>query len=150
MLGLTLIREIEDLLLDKLDRQENCLKFYNQIDKDVRQDLLLKIFDEIDRLEQDMQSIDLLFLSKFEKFKVMNSVDDINDIKSIVDMETLKEDEKHSLILIQKAVVLIAQRERALDTSKKETQEIRLQTESDLKKKSRENKAYSAYRNINK
>lgn len=150
MLGLTLIREIEDLLLDKLDRQENCLKFYEQIDKDIRQDLLLKIFDEIDRLEQDMQSIDLLFLSKFEKFKVMNSVDDINDIKSIVDMETLKEDEKHSLILIQKAIILIAERARALDTSKKETQEIRLQTESDLKKKSRENKAYSAYRNINK
>ena len=141
MLGLTLIREIEDLLLDKLDRQENCLKFYEQIDKDIRQDLLLKIFDEIDKLEQDIQSIDLLFLSKFEKFKVMNGVDDINDIKSI---------EKHSLTLIKKAIILIAERERALDTSKKETQEIRLQTESDLKKKSRENKAYSAYRNINK
>ena len=147
MLGLTLIREIEDLLLDKLDRQENCLKFYDQIDKDIRQDLLLKIFDEIDRLEQDIQSIDLLFLSKFEKFKVMNGVDDIN---AIVQIETLTEDEKHSLILIKKAIILIAQRERELDTSKKETQEFRLQTESDLKKRSRENKAYSAYRNINK
>lgn len=147
MLGLTLIREIEDLLLDKLDRQVKCLKFYDQIDKDIRQDLLLNIFDEIDRLEQDIQSIDLLFLSKFEKFKVMNSVDDIN---SIVQIETLTEDEKHSLILIKKAIILIAQRERELDTSKKETQEFRLQTESDLKKRSRENKAYSAYRNINK
>lgn len=147
MLGLTLIREIEDLLLDKLDRQENCLKFYDQIDKDIRQDLLLKIFDEIDRLEQDIQSMDLLFLSKFEKFKVMNGVDDINEVAQI---ETLGEAEKLSLSLIKKAIILIAQRERALDTSKKETQEIRLQTESDLKKKSRENKAYSAYRNINK
>ncbi|HSN65392.1 MAG TPA: hypothetical protein VLS94_02075 [Fusibacter sp.] len=147
MLGLTLIREIEDLLLDKLDRQENCLKFYDQIDKDIRQDLLLKIFDEIDRLEQDIQSMDLLFLSKFEKFKVMNGVDDINEVTQI---ETLGEAEKRSLSLIKKAIILIAQRERALDTSKKETQEIRLQTVSDLKKKSRENKAYSAYRNINK
>jgi hypothetical protein len=147
MLGLTLIREIEDLLLDKLDRQENCLKFYDQIDKDVRQDLLLKIFDEIDRLEQDIQSMDLLFLSKFEKFKVMNGVDDIN---AIVQIETLGEAEKLSLSLIKKAIILIAQRERELDTSKKETQEFRLQTESDLKKRSRENKAYSAYRNINK
>jgi hypothetical protein len=147
MLGLTLIREIEDLLLDKLDRQENCLKFYDQIDKDVRQDLLLKIFDEIDRLEQDIQSMDLLFLSKFEKFKVMNGVDDIN---AIVQIETLGEVEKLSLSLIKKAIILIAQRERELDTSKKETQEFRLQTESDLKKRSRENKAYSAYRNINK
>lgn len=141
MLGLTLIREIEDLLLDKLDRQESCLKFYEQVDASIRQDLLLKIFDEIDRLEHDIQSMDLLFLSKFEKFKVMNGVDDINDIKRI---------EKHSLTLIKKAIILIAQRERALQTSKNETQEIRLQTESDLKKKSRENKAYSAYRNINK
>ena len=147
MLGLTLIREIEDLLLDKLDRQENCLKFYDQIDKDIRQDLLLKIFDEIDRLEQDIQSMDLLFLSKFEKFKVMNCVDDISEVAQI---ETLGEAERLSLSLIKKAIILIAQHERALDTSKKETQEIRLQTESDLKKKSRENKAYSAYRNINK
>jgi hypothetical protein len=147
MLGLTLIREIEDLLLDKLDRQENCLKFYDQIDKDVRQDLLLKIFDEIDRLEQDIQSMDLLFLSKFEKFKMMNGVDDINEVTQI---ETLGEAEKLSLSLIKKAIILIAQRERELDTSKKETQEFRLQTESDLKKRSRENKAYSAYRNINK
>lgn len=147
MLGLTLIRDIENLLLDKLDRQENCLKFYEQIDNDIRQDLLLRIFDEIDRLEQDIQAIDLLFLSKFEKFKVMNGVDDINAIAQI---GTLKADEKDSLTLIKKAIILIAQRERALDTSKKETQEIRLQTESVLKKKIRENKAYSAYRNINK
>lgn len=147
MLGLTLIRDIENLLLDKLDRQENCLKFYEQIDNDIRQDLLLRIFDEIDRLEQDIQAIDLLFLSKFEKFKVMNGVDDINAIAQI---GTLKADEKDSLTLIKKAIILIAQRERELDTSKKETQEIRLQTESVLKKKIRENKAYSAYRNINK
>ena len=150
MLGLTLIREIEDLLLDKLDRQETCLKFYEQVDVSIRQDLLLKIFDEIDRLEHDIQAMDLLFLSKFEKFKVMNGVNDVNDIKSIVEIETMNEDEKNSLKLIKKAIILIAQRERALETSKKETQEIRLQTESDLKKKTRENKAYSAYRNINK
>jgi hypothetical protein len=150
MLGMMLIKEMEDLLLDKLDSQECCLKFYDQIDVAVRQDLLIKIFDEIDRLERDIQSIDLLFLSKFDKLKKMNYVDDINDIKRIGENNTLSETEKQSLKVIKKAIVLISERERMLENSKKETQEIRLQTEMNLKNKSRENKAYSAYRNINK
>lgn len=150
MVGMVLIKEIEDLLLDKLDKQESCLKFYEQVDPSVREDVLLKTFDQIDRLEHDIQSMDLLFLSKFDKFKVLNNVDDINNIQSIVEIGALQETERQSLKLIKKAVALIAQRERALETSKNETQDLRLKMESNVKKTSRETKAYSAYRNINK
>ncbi len=150
MVGMVLLKEIEDLLLDKLDKQESCLKFYEQVDPSVREDVLLKTFDQIDRLEHDIQSMDLLFLSKFDKFKVLNNVDDINNIQSIVEIGTLQETERQSLKLIKKAVALIAQRERELETAKNETQDLRLKMESNVKKTNREIKAYSAYRNINK
>ena len=150
MVGMVLLKEIEDLLLDKLDKQESCLKFYEQVDSSVREDVLLKTFDQIDRLEHDIQSMDLLFLSKFDKFKLLNNVDDINNIQSIVEIGTLQETERQSLNLIKKAVALIAQRERALETAKNETQDLRLKMETNVKKTSRDTKAYSAYRNINK
>ena len=147
MVGSALLKEIEDLLLDKLDKQESLIQFFEQVDGSIRQEMLIKIFDTIDQLESEIQSMDLLFLSKFDKFKTLNGVKDINDGIAI---EALQESEKQSLKLIKNAVKFIAERERALEAFKNETQEIKLNTDISAKKTSRENKAHSAYKNINK
>lgn len=139
MMGIELVGEMEDLLLDKLDKQKKCLSFYEFLDESVRQDLIVGTFNQIDNICMEIQSIDLVFVSKLEKLKRMYSVCDLNDLPLSV---------QKSFIIIKKAVVKIAEYERLLGDLKKNSQEFKSQVSRNFLDSSRKASAASAYKNI--
>ena len=48
MMDVTLIRAMEQLLYEKLMKQDQCLRYFDLLDDDVRYDLLKSTFDKIE------------------------------------------------------------------------------------------------------
>ena len=136
-----LIQEIEDLLFEKLKRQEKCLNYYALIDDSVRQELLVRTFERIDFERDEIQKIDLQFLSKFEKVK------QLYDIKALEELEAA---ERKSFEMAQNAVTLASKRHADLEALRVETDVLRGSVQKEFLIESRKATAVSAYKNINK
>lgn len=136
-----LIQEIEDLLFDKLKRQEKCLNYYALIDDSVRQELLIRTFERIDVERGEILKIDLQFLSKYEKVK---------QLYGIKALEELAEGERKSFEMVQNAVTLASKRQAELETLRLDTDGVRGSVQKEFLIESRKATAVSAYKNINK
>lgn len=136
-----LMQEIEDLLFDKLKRQEKCLNYYALIDDSVRQELLIRTFERIDLERDEIQKIDLQFLSKYEKVK---------QLYGIKALEELAEGERKSFEMVQNAVTLASKRHAELESLRLETDVLRGSIQKEFLLGNRKATAVSAYKNINK
>ena len=136
-----LIQEIEELLFDKLKRQEKSLHYYALIDDSVRQELLIRTFERIDLERDEIQKIDLQFLSKYEKVK---------QLYGIKALEELEAGERKSFEMAQNAVILASKRHAELETLRLETDALRGSIQKEILIENRKATAVSAYKNINK
>jgi len=136
-----IIRELEDLLFDKLKRQEKCLNYYELIDDSVRQELLIRTFERIEDELQEIQKIDLLFLSKFDKLKQSYAIKSLDELPI---------QERKAFEMIQNAVVLASKRFDDLEAYKMSTKAQKTNVQKEFLIENRKASAMSAYKNINK
>lgn len=141
MESVALIEEIEDLLFDKLKRQEKCLKYYELIDDSVRSELLIRTFDKIDHELEEILKIDLQFLTKFDKLKRQYGIKTLDELPT---------EGRNVFEMIQNAVVLTSKRQNALDVCKTEASPYRDGIQKAFLDENRKAFVASAYKNINK
>lgn len=136
-----LIIEMENLLYEKLQRMDLCLSYYELIHEDVRHELLKSTFDRIDDVIEEIQKIDLIFLSTLDRYKRLLGVKSLEDLTSI---------NQKAFELIQKSIALITQKQKILDDMFKQFEPQKITILKQMQNSHKINKSYSAYRNINK
>ncbi len=137
----TLIVEMENLLYEKLKRMDLCLSYYELIHEDVRHELLKSTFNQIDDVIEEIQNIDLVFLSTLDRYKKLLGVKSLEDLTSI---------NQKAFELIQKSIALITQKQKILDDRFKQFEPQKISVLKQMQNSHKINKSYSAYRNINK
>lgn len=141
MTGSEMVLEMESLLLAKLEAQEQCLRYYELIDESVRKELLIKTFETIDALCDDIQKLDILFVSKLDSYK---SVYGIKDLGELGDAARLV------FTIVKKQVLKAAENDGALSDFKQKTAELKMELKRDKMTGSQIKAAASAYNKINK
>ncbi|MDH8678609.1 hypothetical protein QE109_10650 [Fusibacter bizertensis] len=141
MMKSELIIEMEDLLLEKIERQNRCLSLYKTLDDSVRADLCSAIFRSIDEEVILIGHIDLVFVSKLEKFKSRHNVSDLSELKR----EALDE-----FAMVKKAVNRILESDEKLNIYFDSTYLLRVKAKKDAQDQVKKLRMTSAYRNINK
>lgn len=136
-----LIIEMENLLYEKLQRMDLCLSYYELIHEDVRHELLKSTFDRIDDVIEEIQKIDLVFLSTLDRYKRLLGVKSLEDLTSI---------NQKAFELIQKSIALITQKQIMLDGRFNQFEPQKISLLKQMQNSHKINKSYSAYRNINK
>lgn len=136
-----LIIEMENLLYEKLQRMDLCLIYYELIHEDVRHELLKSTFDRIDDVIEEIQKIDLVFLSTLDRYKRLLGVKSLEDLTSI---------NQKAFELIQKSIALITQKQIMLDDRFNQFEPQKISLLKQMQNSHKINKSYSAYRNINK
>lgn len=136
-----LIIEMENLLYEKLQRMDLCLSYYELIHEDVRHELLKSTFDRIDDVIEEIQKIDLIFLSTLDRYKRLLGVKSLEDLTSI---------NQKAFELIQKSIALITQKQIILDDRFNQFEPQKISLLKQMQNSHKINKSYSAYRNINK
>lgn len=136
-----LIIEMENLLYEKLQRMDLCLSYYELIHEDVRHELLKSTFDRIDDVIEEIQKIDLVFLSTLDRYKRLLGVKSLEDLTNI---------NQKSFELIQKSITLITQKQKILDDRFNQFEPQKISLLKQMQNSHKINKSYSAYRNINK
>lgn len=136
-----LIIEMEDLLLEKIEKQNRCLSFYNTLDDSVRADLCSAIFRSIDEELVQIRHLDLVFVSKLEKFKNHQNVSDLSELKR----EALDE-----FAMVKKAVNKILDSDEKLNAYFDSTYFLRVKAKKEAQDQVKKLRMTSAYRNINK
>ena len=137
----TFIVEMENLLYEKLQQMDLCLSYYDLIHEEVRHELLKSTFDKIDEVIEEIQKIDLVFMSTLDKYKRLLGVKSLEELPSM---------NQKAFELIQKSIVLITQKQISLDEKLKEHENLKVSVLKQMKNSHKINKSYSAYRNINK
>lgn len=141
MTSVEIIQEMETLLAAKIEAQEKLIGYYGLIDESVRKVLLENTFDKIDGLMEDIQKLDILFVSKLEKFKVLNGVKDLGE---------LSVDGRKSFIEVKKLVLKAAENDVILGKLRDETEALKAGVRRDKIMGSQMSSAASAYNKINK
>lgn len=136
-----LIVEMENLLYEKLQRMDLCLNYYELIHEDVRHELLKSTFGQIDDVIEEIQKIDLVFLSTLDRYKRLLGIKSLEDLTSI---------NQKAFELIQKSIALITQKQKILDDMFKQFEPLKISILKQMQNSHKINKSYSAYRNINK
>ncbi len=136
-----LIVEMENLLYEKLQRMDLCLNYYELIHEDVRHELLKSTFGQIDDVIEEIQKIDLVFLSTLDRYKRLLGIKSLEDLTSI---------NQKAFELIQKSIALITQKQKILDDMFKQFEPLKISLLKQMQNSHKINKSYSAYRNINK
>jgi hypothetical protein len=136
-----IVREMESLLAAKLDAQIQCINYYELIDDRVRKVLLQNAFDKIDALIDDIQRLDILFVSKLEQFKSLSGVKELGE---------LSDEGRLVFIEIKKQVLKAAEYDGILSEYKTKTQALKTELRRDKIMGSQMSSAASAYNKINK
>lgn len=141
MTSVEIIQEMETLLVAKIEAQEKLIGYYGLIDESVRKVLLENTFDKIDGLMEDIQKLDILFVSKLEKFKALNGVKDLGELSG---------DGRKSFIEVKKLVLKAADYDVILGKLRDETETLKAGVRRDKIMGSQMSSAASAYNKINK
>lgn len=141
MTGIEIIQEMETLLAAKIEAQEKLVGYYGLIDESVRKVLLENTFDKIDGLMEDIQKLDILFVSKLEKYKTLNGVKDLGELGG---------GGRKSFIEVKKLVLKAAENDVILSALRDETETLKVGLKRDKIMGSQMSSAASAYNKINK
>lgn len=141
MMDVTLIRAMEQLLYEKLMKQDQCLRYFDLLDDDVRYDLLKSTFDKIDADISDIQDLDLLFMSLLDKIKRLENVQELTELDLA---------KQSAFELIQKSVAAIQLKQEKIDFLTESFAELKLNVFKKLQNDYKISTMHSAYKNINK
>lgn len=136
-----LIQEMEDILFEKIERQSKCLSFYETLDDDVRLDFCDVIFKGIDEELQEIGRLDLIFVSKLEKFKMENNILDLNELDRSI---------KFELEMVKKAVSKTLSLSDKINAYSDSMSLLRIKVKKESQENMKKMRMTSAYRNINK
>ena len=136
-----LIQEMEDILFEKIERQNKCLSFYETLDDDVRLDFCDVIFKGIDEELQEIGRLDLIFVSKLEKFKIENNILDLNGLDRSIKLE---------FEIVKKAVGKTLSLGDKINAYSDSMSLLRIKVKKESQENMKKMRMTSAYRNINK
>ncbi len=136
-----LIQEMEDILFEKIERQNKCLSFYETLDDDVRLDFCDVIFKGIDEELQEIGRLDLIFVSKLEKFKMENNILDLNELDRSI---------KSEFEMVKKAVSKTLSLGDKINAYSDSMSLLRIKVKKESQENMKKMRMTSAYRNINK
>ncbi|GAB6107675.1 hypothetical protein [Fusibacter bizertensis] len=136
-----LIREMEDLLFEKIERINKCLSFYETLDDSIKVELCDVIFRSIDEELSEIKRLDLDFVLKLDKFKAEHSILDLNELDYAI---------KSDFAMIQKAVDKILSLKEKLNEYYDNTNLLRIKVKEKSQENMKKSRITSAYRNINK
>lgn len=136
-----LIREMEDLLFEKIERINKCLSFYETLDDSIKVELCDVIFRSIDEELSEIARLDLSFVLKIDKYKAEHNILDLNELEYA---------RKSDFAMVQKAVDKILSLKEKLNEYYDKTYWLRIKVKEKSQDNMRKTRITSAYRNINK
>jgi hypothetical protein len=132
---------MEALVEQKLMHMDTVINLYEMLDESVRESLLVHTFERIDETLDEIQKMDILFVTKLDRFKGLNQIRELSELDA-VDQKLFKK--------LKGFIEIAREKQMILEGFEKKYEAIR----SELKRKElngvKQSIAASAYGKINK
>lgn len=78
-----IIIQMEALVEQKLIHMDIVINLYEMVDESVRESLLVHTFDRIENTMDEIQKVDILFVTKLDRFKGLNQIRELSELDAL-------------------------------------------------------------------
>lgn len=138
MRGQVLLEELISFLEDKIIQLNSSILLYENLDETLNPSIMIKVFDQIEVHKEQIQNLDIRFVTKLDRFKQMNEVASLEAL--VIDTQEARKlfkQLKEKIAITQEKEVILKDYAHDFEAAHKIIDKGKI-------------KAISAYKNINK
>ena len=136
-----LIIQMQALVEQKLMNMDTVINLYEMLDESVRESLLVHTFDRIENTMDEIQKMDILFVTKLDRLKGLNQIRELSELDA-VDQQLFK--------TLKGFIEIAREKQMILEGFEKKYEAIRLELKRKELNVVKQSTAASAYGKINK